>query len=111
MSPAGDRVRELRILDRRRGPHDLDLLVLRQVVDHDLEHEAVELRFGQRVRAFLLDRVLRREDEERLRRASYVLPCTVTRCSCMASSSAACVLGGVRLISSASTMFAKTGPA
>ena len=40
----------------------------------------------------------------------YVLPCTVTRCSCIASSSAACVLGGVRLISSASTMLAKIGP-
>src|SRR5688572_18721077 len=40
----------------------------------------------------------------------YVCPCTVTRCSCIASSSAAWVLGGVRLISSASTMFAKTGP-
>ncbi len=30
--------------------------------------------------------------------------------SCIASSSAACVLGGVRLISSASTMLAKIGP-
>ncbi len=40
----------------------------------------------------------------------YVLPCTVTRCSCIASSSADCVFGGVRLISSASTMFAKIGP-
>ncbi len=34
----------------------------------------------------------------------------VTRCSCIASSSAACVFGGVRLISSASTMLAKIGP-
>ena len=34
----------------------------------------------------------------------------VTRCSCIASSSADCVLGGVRLISSASTMLAKIGP-
>ena len=40
----------------------------------------------------------------------YVLPCTVTRCSCIASSSADCVFGGVRLISSASTMLAKIGP-
>ena len=37
-------------------------------------------------------------------------PWIVTRCSCIASSSADCVLGGVRLISSASTMFAKIGP-
>src|SRR5437588_1015644 len=39
-----------------------------------------------------------------------VFPCTVTRCSCIASSSADCVLGGVRLISSASTMLLKIGP-
>ena len=35
---------------------------------------------------------------------------TVTWYSCIASSSAACVFGGVRLISSASMMFAKIGP-
>src|SRR6266850_175345 len=34
----------------------------------------------------------------------------VTRCSCIASRSADWVFGGVRLISSASTMFAKIGP-
>ena len=34
----------------------------------------------------------------------------VTRCSCIASSSADCVLGGVRLISSARTILAKIGP-
>ena len=34
----------------------------------------------------------------------------VTWCSCIASSSADCVLGGVRLISSASTMLLKIGP-
>src|SRR5579864_3386000 len=34
----------------------------------------------------------------------------VTRCSCIASSSADCVFGGVRLISSASTMLLKMGP-
>ena len=32
----------------------------------ELEEEAIELRLGQRVRAFHLERVLRREDEERL---------------------------------------------
>ena len=36
------------------------------MVDHDVEHEAIELGLGQRVRAFELDRVLRREDVERL---------------------------------------------
>ena len=34
----------------------------------------------------------------------------MTRCSCIASSSALCVFGVARLISSASTMFAKMGP-
>ena len=41
---------------------------------------------------------------------SYVRPATVTLRSCIACSSAACVFGGARLISSASTMFANTGP-
>ena len=36
------------------------------MVDHGVEHEAIELRLGQRIRAFELDRVLRREDVERL---------------------------------------------
>ena len=40
----------------------------------------------------------------------YVWPATVTERSCIASSNADCVLGGVRLISSASTMFANNGP-
>jgi hypothetical protein len=32
-----------------------------------VQQEAIELRFGQRIRAFLLDRVLRRHDHEQLR--------------------------------------------
>src|SRR5437763_7782964 len=40
----------------------------------------------------------------------WVWPAAVTWCSCIACSSAACVLGGVRFTSSASTMFANTGP-
>ena len=38
------------------------------------------------------------------------MPAAVTWCSCMAWSSAAWVLGGVRLISSASSTLANTGP-
>ena len=56
-------------LDRlaaRHAPHDLLLLVARRIADPQLEHEAVDLRLGQRVRALLLDRVLRRQHEERL---------------------------------------------
>ena len=52
---------------RRRGlADDGHLVVLRQVVDRHVEHEAVELGLGQRVGAFHLDGVLRGEDEERL---------------------------------------------
>ena len=36
------------------------------IIDLDVEHEAVELRFGQRIGSFLLDRVLRGDDEERI---------------------------------------------
>ena len=49
--------------------HDLALFLFARVLDRKLEHEPVDLRFGQRIRAFLLDRVLRRQHEERLRAA------------------------------------------
>ena len=51
---------------RRRAVDDLDQLVLVEVVDHELEQEPVELRFGQGVGALHLERVLRAEHEERL---------------------------------------------
>ncbi len=38
-----------------------------RIADQDVEHEAVKLRFGQRIGPFLLDRVLRGQDEERIR--------------------------------------------
>src|SRR5918992_733911 len=44
------------------------------------------------------------------RASSYVVPSIVTWFSCMHSSSAACVLGGARLISSPRTRLANTGP-
>ena len=44
------------------------------------------------------------------RASMWVVPSTVTCTSCMHSSSADCVFGEARLISSTSTMFAKTGP-
>ena len=49
----------------RRLRHDRHLVVFAQVRDDDVEHEAIELRLGQRIGAFELDRILRREDEER----------------------------------------------
>jgi hypothetical protein len=45
---------------------DLVQLLAARERDVQLEEEAVELRFGQRVRALALERVLRREHEERL---------------------------------------------
>ncbi len=45
------------------------------------------------------------------RASSYVSPSIVTCRSCMHSSSADCVFGDARLISSTRTMFANTGPA
>ena len=44
--------------------HDPHLFVLREVGHDDVEHESIELRFGQRIGAFELDRILRREHEE-----------------------------------------------
>ena len=41
------------------------LLLGRRIVDHQLEHEAVELGLGQVVRPFRLDRVLRGQHQER----------------------------------------------
>ena len=49
------------------GPlHDLELFVLRRVLDPNVEHESVELRLGERVGPLLLNGVLRRKHEERL---------------------------------------------
>ena len=50
---------------RRGRREDALLLVGRRVVDRHVEHEPVELRFGQRVGAFLLDRILRGQHEQR----------------------------------------------
>ena len=44
------------------------------------------------------------------RSSGRVVPSIVTCRSCIASSSAACVFGGARLISSARSRFVKTGP-
>ena len=49
-----------------RGVDYLEFLVLRQVVDDQAEHEPILLDLRERIGALLLDRVLRREHEERL---------------------------------------------
>ena len=57
---------ELRQLGEAGAPQDLLFLGALGVADPDLEHEAVALRLGQRIGALLLDRILGREDQERL---------------------------------------------
>ena len=44
----------------------LEFLLERRVLHEHLEHEAVLLGLGQRIGPFLLDRVLRGQDEERV---------------------------------------------
>ena len=53
------------LVSRRRRQDPLFLL-RRRIADFDVEHEAIELRFGKRVGAFLLDRILGGDGEERL---------------------------------------------
>ena len=54
-----------RLLRRRCLLHDGNFVLLGQVIDHHVEHEAVELGLGQGIGAFHLDRVLGRQHEER----------------------------------------------
>src|SRR4051812_17211980 len=67
---AGERGGGEHLADLRRGAQraldDRDLVAVLGVADDELEHEAVDLRLGQRVGALGLDRVLRRQHEERL---------------------------------------------
>ena len=65
MTSGRQQVLEPRQLVAGRRARDLDLLGLGGVVELDQEHEPVELRLGQRVGPFLLDRVLRGQHEER----------------------------------------------
>ena len=88
---------------------DVDAHVVAWIADGGFDEETVHLRFRQLVGAELFDRVLGGDDHERLRHR-WVTPSTVTFCSSMTSSSADCVFGEARLISSASTMDAKIGP-
>ena len=48
----------------RRLRDDRFFLILRRIIDPQLEHEPIELGLGERIGAFLLDRILRREHEE-----------------------------------------------
>ncbi len=48
------------------GACDLDFFGFGRIIELDEKHEAVELGFRERVGAFLFDRILSGEDEERL---------------------------------------------
>ena len=69
----GHQVGRRQCLDRRRlnsargADHDLAFRCFVGIADIDLQQEAVELRFGQRIGAFLFERVLRRQHMERCR--------------------------------------------
>ena len=56
---------DLRLVARRRLRQNRALVRRARVVDHHVQHEAIELRFRQRIGAFLLDRILRRQHEQR----------------------------------------------
>ena len=110
ISSAGKHRLDVSAMRGRGAPGDLELLVEARVLHEDLEHEAVLLGLGQRIGPFLLDRVLRGQHEERIRQSLCRTRPTVTCRSCIASSSAACVFGGVRLISSARITLENSGP-
>jgi hypothetical protein len=90
-------------------PEQLELRGAVRIADADPQQEAVELRLRQRVGALVLDRVLGASTRNG-RSSSRVPSSLVTWRSCIASSSAACVFGGARLISSPSRMCVKIGP-
>ena len=51
---------------RRHQIQNLSLLGFLRIADVQFQHEAVELRFRQLIRALLLERILRRQDKERI---------------------------------------------
>jgi len=63
---AGEHLANFGLFVARGGRKDRLFLEGRGVVDLDVEHEPVELRFGQRIGAFLLDWVLGCDRKERL---------------------------------------------
>ena len=92
------------------GRHDGAFVVPVRIVDDMLEQESVELRLGQRVRALLLDRVLRRHDHEAvLQRVVHAVDSS-RRAPAWPAAGRPWVFGGVRLTSSAKSTWVKTGP-
>jgi hypothetical protein len=72
-SACGESTSRTSAADTSERSTDRDLVAVVRVADHELEHEAVDLRLGQRVGALGLDRVLRRQHEERQRHVVRVV--------------------------------------
>jgi amidase len=63
---------------------NLLLRLRRAVIDQDLEEETVDLRFGQRIGAFIFDRVLRRDRDERIgQRIARAVECHLPLFHCL----------------------------
>ena len=92
----------------RESTGNLPFLDWARITDFNVQSEPIKLRGRQRIGA-LFQRVLRGEHKKRFGQLECLAACADLR-STIASNSAACVLGGVRLISSASTRFANNGP-
>ena len=60
-----DRAGDGRAGGARHQIEDLPLFRARRIADLELEHETIDLRFGQRIRAFLFDGILRGQHQER----------------------------------------------
>jgi hypothetical protein len=71
---AADRPLEVRLEHGRRGADDVVFLVFRRMLDDDVEHEAIELGFRQRIGAFELDGILRRRTRRTALRACRCVP-------------------------------------
>ncbi len=82
----------------------------RGITHSDAHQEAIELRFRQRVSAVMFDGILRREHEERLRQRMGMVVHRDLSFVHGFEEREDCVLGVVRLISSATMMLAKIGP-
>ena len=52
--------------DGRHAVQNLQFVRFRRIIHFQFEHETVHLRLRQRIRAFLLDRILRRQHHERI---------------------------------------------
>ena len=65
-SRGNDRLHAQRRLGDGHRIEDRALFRAVRIIDDDLQHEAIDLRFGQRIGAFLFERILRRQDEERI---------------------------------------------